>query len=496
MKMAQLPIVGGSYKYRAKEVSSQTCENLYTENVEDTQGKQRQILVSTSGTRIWSQVRPDGACRGLYRTTTGPTGAETLVAVFGKFVYRKVEGEPSFVKVGEVNSATTRVAIADDGVNCAIADGSTLHAFSVKEPSASVAQTWNLVNLTFPAGEGEDPLTISPTFVASIGHRLVINRNGTSEFYFSDLLSTDFHADDYYTAESSADNITSLVVSESVLFVFGSQSCELWQLNSGESEYDVFSFVGGSSSAFGCRNHQSVAESNGSVFFAGASEQGREGVFVWTKSGLPQRISTNAIEERLANETSSTGFCWYEQGHNFYALALRDTTLVFDFSTGLWHERRFRKDNGEDTKWECVASVVCFDRVLFGTEDGAVLEFGGHVNYNGGQIVRKRTTATIWEDNFDISLRQLLLDCEVGTTPELVGQGREPQAMLKVSTDGGFTFFDCGWASLGKQGQFWRRCEWRNLGVGESFIFEISFSDPAPIHLFGLRISYSTSTRR
>ena len=135
MKMAQLPIVGGSYKYRAKEVSSQTCENLYTENVEDTQGKQRQILVSTSGTRIWSQVRPDGACRGLYRTTTGPTGAETLVAVFGKFVYRKVEGEPSFVKVGEVNSATTRVAIADDGVNCAIADGSTLHAFSVKEPS-------------------------------------------------------------------------------------------------------------------------------------------------------------------------------------------------------------------------------------------------------------------------------------------------------------------------------------------------------------------------
>ena len=86
MKTAQIPVIGGSYKYKAREVSSQTCENLYTENVEDAQGKQKQILISTHGTEVFSQFAASGACRGLYRTTTGPTGAETLVGVFGKEV--------------------------------------------------------------------------------------------------------------------------------------------------------------------------------------------------------------------------------------------------------------------------------------------------------------------------------------------------------------------------------------------------------------------------
>ena len=493
MKTAQIPVIGGSYKYKAREVSSQTCENLYTENVEDAQGKQRQILISTHGTEVFSQFAASGACRGLYRTTTGPTGAETLVGVFGKEVYRLVVGE-SPVKIGEVNTAGATVSIADNGVQCVIADGTALHSFGVKEPTASVAQTWQLVNLTFPV-VGEPPLVIRPRFVVCIGHRFVIDRNGSGEFYYSGLLSTDFSAADYYTAESSADEITALTASEGALFVFGSQSCELWQLNAGESEYDVFSFVGGSSSAYGCKQYTSVATSNGSVFFVGSSELGREGVFVWTKSGLPQRISTNAIEERLKGKSVYAGFCWYEQGHNFYAVSLADTTLVYDFSTQLWHERRERLADGTDTKWECAFSAVFLDKVLFGSEDGAVLSLGGWRTYKGTQLVRKRTTSTIWDNNFCMSLRQLLLDCEVGSTPELVGQGRNPQAMLKVSTDGGFTFYDCGWASLGRQGQFWRIAQWWNLGQGDSFIFEFSFSDPAPIHLFGMRVGYTTSTR-
>ena len=493
MKTAQIPIVGGSYKYKAREVSSQICENLFTENVEDAQGKQRQILISTQGTRVFSQFAESGACRGIYRTTTGVNGTETLVAVFGNSVYRQAAGEAP-VKVGEVNFSTEKMSNADDGVQCCIADGDTLHAFDVTAPTATIASTWRAVNLTFPADGGE-PLVVAPRFVVCIGHRFVINREGTGEFYFSDLLSTDFHADDYYTAESSADKITALVVSESALFVFGSQSCELWQLNSGESEYDVFSYVGGSSSSYGCRAASSVAEVGGSVFFVGSSTLGRDGVFAWTKSGLPQRISTNAIEERLKLGDVAGGFCWYEQGHNFYAVALADTTLVYDFSTQLWHERRERLPDGTDTRWECLFSAVCFEKVLFGSAAGAVLSFGGYVNYKGNQIVRKRVTSTIWDDNFKISLRQIFLDCEVGTTPELVGQGRNPQAMLKVSTDGGFTFYDCGWASMGRQGQFYRICDWRNVGYGETFIFEFTFSDPAPIHLFGVRIAYTTSTR-
>lgn len=57
-------------------------------------------------------------------------------------------------------------------------------------------------------------------------------------------------------------------------------------------------------------------------------------------------------------------------------------------------------------------------------------------------------------------------------------QGVNPQAWLKWSDDGGFTFSNEHWAFLGKVGAYKNRAIWRNLGQARDRIFEVGTTDP------------------
>lgn len=57
-------------------------------------------------------------------------------------------------------------------------------------------------------------------------------------------------------------------------------------------------------------------------------------------------------------------------------------------------------------------------------------------------------------------------------------QGSDPQAMLRWSDDGGFTWSNEHWASLGKQGAYRNRAVWRQLGESRDRVYEVSVTDP------------------
>ena len=498
MKEKLVPIYGGSYKFQY-DVSQQRTVNLLPENVEDEQGKVRAILVSTHGTqKVVELDEVPGAdpirCRGLVTIPISLAG-ECIVGVWGDEVWKITPGDnPKTLLIGHVNLKSTPVSIAYDEIRCMIADGTSLWSFSFKEENtfledSVIPHTFHAVNLTW------DDLIINPDFVVCVGHRFVINRHGTGEFYYSKLLSEseEFDPADYYTAETNIDNITALAVREANLHVFGSNSCEIWTVNQSETEIDPFNWIGGSQADIGCVAPWTVSSQNGVIRFLGASNSGKNTVFSWT-TGKPERISNNALESELNEEDQNAkGFSWYERGHSFYALQNNGKTWVWDDSTSLWHERSRRLQNGTDTKWECDFSCTCKNVTYFGSCDTDWLLTTNEkrwVDFEGNQIVRKRVTGTNWEDFSFISMRQLYLDCETGTTPELLGQGKDPWVMLKISRDGGCTWDDCSWSPLGRQGEFWRNCMWRNLGRGRSYIFEFTFSDPCPIVLRGMRVQY------
>jgi hypothetical protein len=65
----------------------------------------------------------------------------------------------------------------------------------------------------------------------------------------------------------------------------------------------------------------------------------------------------------------------------------------------------------------------------------------------------------------------------------VTGQGSNPQIMLQVSRDGGFTYGNEMWTSFGRMGEYNKRAEWRRLGVSRNFVFKFRITDPVKVIL-------------
>jgi hypothetical protein len=65
------------------------------------------------------------------------------------------------------------------------------------------------------------------------------------------------------------------------------------------------------------------------------------------------------------------------------------------------------------------------------------------------------------------------------------GQGVDPQAMLKWSNDGGFTWSNEHWTSIGKVGYNKNRAVWNRLGQAWDRVYEVNFTDPVQRDIIG-----------
>ena len=66
-----------------------------------------------------------------------------------------------------------------------------------------------------------------------------------------------------------------------------------------------------------------------------------------------------------------------------------------------------------------------------------------------------------------------------------------PQVMLRWSDDGGHTWSNEHWASMGKIGTFGTRVIWRRLGMTDKLrdrVYEVSGTDPVKVAIIGARL--------
>jgi hypothetical protein len=69
-----------------------------------------------------------------------------------------------------------------------------------------------------------------------------------------------------------------------------------------------------------------------------------------------------------------------------------------------------------------------------------------------------------------------------------------PKVMLRWSDDGGHTWSNEHWASMGQIGQYGRRTFWRRLGMTMKIrdrVYEISGTDPVKIAIMGAELRAS-----
>ena len=87
----------------------------------------------------------------------------------------------------------------------------------------------------------------------------------------------------------------------------------------------------------------------------------------------------------------------------------------------------------------------------------------------------------------------LQLDCESGVGTN-TGQAQDPQVMLRWSDDGGHTWSNEHWVSVGKIGAYYQRAIWRRLGMTVKLrdrVYEISGTDPNKIVIMGAELILS-----
>jgi hypothetical protein len=80
------------------------------------------------------------------------------------------------------------------------------------------------------------------------------------------------------------------------------------------------------------------------------------------------------------------------------------------------------------------------------------------------------------------------------TTSYTAAPGYDPQAMLRWSDDGGHTWSNEHWRSMGKIGEYGYRTIWRRLGMTQKLrdrVYEVSGTDPVKLAIMGAELQVS-----
>lgn len=468
--MAQFPFVGASYTARSKNFSVEECINLYPEMGTPT-SKSVAMLIGTPGKRLWVNLA-GGGVRGMLRFNT-----TTAIAVVGINVYTITQDGVATLR-GTVQAGTGPVSMASNGSIVMIVEGSTGYFLD------PVGGTFTLI--TDADFQGADT-------VQFIDGYFVFNKPGTGQFQITNLYSQDIDALDFATAEGAPDLLLSLLVDHREIWLFGETSTEVY-FNSGATDFP-FERVNGAFIEQGCAAKFSPAKLNNTVYWLAADERGY-GTVQRANGYTPERVSTHAVEyaiNQMSRIDDAEAYTYQQEGHNFYVLNFPTAgkTWVFDATTNLWHQRAWRNtsDNSMNRdRGRCQMSFA--GEVIVGDWQNGnlyILDLD-YFTDNGDPIARVRACPHIADQAYRWQFfNSLQIDMETGVglhgLPD--APGVNPQAMLQWSDDGGSTWSNELWASLGKLGERGTRVKWRRLGRSRDRVFKVTITDPVKVIMIG-----------
>jgi hypothetical protein len=220
---------------------------------------------------------------------------------------------------------------------------------------------------------------------------------------------------------------------------------------------------------------------------------------------FPVKISTPALDQKistLSNIADARGFGYINGGHIFYVLSFASDnfTIVYDFSTGKWHNRSTHNDLQDiDEVWWPMYATEFNSKVYFGTvlsNSLVQLDESKYDEYDGRHIKRLRRTPPIISDFSPVSLQEFKIVTSSGMTNVLqpttnghVTEGYRPTVMLRYSHDGS-KYSSYIYGNTGLAGNFDTECRWCRLGTGRYFVIEISMTDPAPFFIGSSKVRY------
>jgi len=391
-----------------------------------------------------------------------------------------------------------------------------------------------MYGLNFAYLPSSDGAFTGGTTVDIVDNYFVYSRASSQQWGASNALSPISVGTSFGSKDGSPDNLVALIVDHREVYLLGEASSEVW-VDVGAAQFP-FQRIPGTSTQHGIAATFSVSRLGNSFAYLSRNNRG-QGEIMMMNGYIPQRISNHAVENTLVNKYIDDAIAWTYQleGHEVYVISFPtiNLTWAYDIASGMWHKWLYTNNLGlyERHRGNCCA--VFQGMVMVGDYSNGTLYQLDKTNYtDSGQNIRRlrrapHLVADLQRQYFDEL--QIQFQPGVGTT----GLSREtgnflgnefvilpdqiftigpfdiytigiqqsitaqtpttyPQAMLRWSNDGGSTWSNEHWVTIGQQGKYKNRAIWRRLGMARDRIFEVSISDPINAVIVSANLKGST----
>lgn len=478
----QIPFCSGAYQDSSVQFDCQRSLNLFMENgnSDASRGplsKNINKLIGTPGTKPWKALTYNSGAG--FRASYVCSIQNILVVVLNNTVWCIDSSGNTQQVSGILSTDSGALSIADNGFQCAIADGNAWYFNIPASPLTGTVPA--LISLNSAASK----VVFNDTF-------LLFQTPNSPVFYISGNDNVTLDPLDYASLSSYPQNITAMASLNGYIWIFGSNRGEIW-VDSGNATFS-FTRIPGTVIETGCVNAYVISELSNCLVWIGGDLRGSP--IVYQSSGFSfQRISTHMIEEKFASYDMSVAYsCSYMQnGHWFFIVNFPNDniTWAWDQTTTLWHERAYTvPETGEE---QC-ALPACYSsfngQIVVGDRRNGQLYTLDDKTYTDGveqaAIVRIRSTPHYFSlDSYQrIYWQSLQVDMQVGISDQ-TGQGSNPVALLDWSDDGGMTWNIERQAFIGAVGQYAQRVIFWRLGKSRNRVFRLTITDPINVQIFG-----------
>ena len=432
--------------------------------------------------------------------TIGGSGAVTGLTTVSNGVYTVVPGTP----------ASTTTSGNGTGLTLTLTFGTgTGGAGSYVVSSSQTVSSTTLYALNFSVLPSNDGPFQGADVVDVVDNYFVYNRPDTQQWGSSNILSPISSALAFSSKDGGPDNLVSMIVDHREVYLLGETSSEVW-VDSGLFPF-AFQRIPGTSTQHGIAAKFSVARLGNSFAYLSKNIRG-DGQIMMMNGYTPTRISTHAVENSIEGAEIGDARAWTYliEGHEVYVISFPglDLTWAYDIATGMWHKWLWIDTNNVFHRHRGNCHSHFQNMNLIGDwENGQIYMLDPNTyTDNGGEIRRVRRAPHLVSDfqRQYFSELQILFQPGVGLSGNVIGVnsptnavaglavaglaiagqndlatlGADPQAMLRWSDDGGSTYSNEHWTSIGTQGRYKNRAIWRRLGQARDRIFEVVVTDP------------------
>jgi hypothetical protein len=462
----RIPFVGPSNTARSYNAAVERAVNCYLEKNDDPD--RPWVLYGTPGMTLRATLGTSPV-RGCIRMGT------LTYWVAGDTVY-KMDSAYTATSLGIIGTSTGRVGMAHNGTEVLIVDGA-------KGWLATSTTLTEVVDVDFPDGV---------TFAVYLDNYFLVLGDGTQKLYWCETPGSGsaWNGLDFGSSEGNPDALIGAVVDHREIWLFGSESVEVW-VNTGDAAAP-FQRSGNTLVEQGAASGWSCQSIDNSVFWLGANKDG-DGIVFRSQGYTPVRISTHALETAMRGYSTISdafGYALQLDGHVFYALTFptADATWLYDASTQQWTEWLWYESGpNEFHRHRANCHVFANRKHLVGDwETGEVYSLEPDVYKDAGDTIKRiRRTQTLRKGGSRLFFGDLNVEIETGVAN---ADEASPEIMLRYSNDDGHSWSNEKTKSIGATGEYGKRVKFGPTGAtksGKGRVWELSITDPVKFALFG-----------